>query len=1436
MTQESVLRIAFDSRDAANDAKAFNVQLEKVQDGGEKASKSVETLGKTASTAGTSVKGLGTHVELSTKALSDQTHVVDKNVLAMKNLAKIVAGYISISKGIEAADGYTQMAARIRNATTSAQEYNLVQDRLLATANTTFRALSEAQEVYLSLAGGMKSLGYSTKQTLDLSDSLSFAFTANATRADQAQSAMDSLSKSMAKGKIDADAWISIVTGADNVIADMAKTTGKTETEIRQLGATGKASLEDLIKTLVATREQNEALANNMENSLKDGLQKLTNETTVFLGKLNETTKLTGHAAAAIGFLSEHIDKLAIVGGIAASIWAGRLAAAFAESAIKAGWSTAAILTQTSAMTASATAAKSLYLAVGGPVGLAVVLAGAAASMLMFSKDTDTATSSLDQQRKSVSDLTEEYQKMSASKLISHIEEINDKIDESEKKINKARRSLVAMVAGNPEFVTAQDIKRQNLMLDQLEKIQKQGKSTSAALQEINNSKLFSKAEIKDTQKLFSIMEESNSELSKNIAMRELANSSLDKASGLYSELIDQSEKLTVENQLLNKSLNDGKESFKFITDSLLQSAANAGLSAGKISQLKQSIDEYNKGALSATALLKEFQKYIPISETDLRAYLQLARNIEANEKSLAKNRNELTQNDASQKAFNKTLNDSKVAGVNSADGLKAISTEAVVTSEKVRNLDSEIQKFIQNSMNNTASNIERLKLYNSGLNKEAADIILKTREASGFIGTDQQLSLGTIAVIGQELLLQNQVKKVEEDRKKLEDDKAQALERQTKAHQEQAVLLAGNDERTRNMLRVYQAFRNAGLGDKQARVMTAQVGRENDFVSSAMFGSHKDRNNGYTNTGFISWQKGRSINLMKSLQGQGVLDKNGNIQQSQEALNAMAKFLMQEVSTIGAYGKTKSALNNDNLSYRELEKIVGKNFIAWDYDGNKLGSKTSAKHLKKQDDYYTKLSKILGQDPDTALGSIKNLSKYEDDAYKARVKTGEEIKQLQAQYDTDAIKRSKARDDEINKATILNQLDLIPKIKQRYDAQDTLASLQFDNELNGYKWTEEQKINYHNETAKLMLDIDGEYSEKGKTALKVSLDAQRDLEISAYRRLQQEKMKEFRSTLEQQTAEYQRMYYDALARYSMPQPAFNRWEAQNAYSDQIGAAWDNKQNAINKADEKDPKTDQYLNEAETRNKMYLKAEQEYQAQLLLIKRKGLLDEEALRTQQYSDNLSVYGSMFGQMGDLVRGYAGESSGAYKMLLTSQKAANLASAIMSGWTSISAAWASAPFPANLPNVAIATSKAGVFQAAIQAVSPVGMAHNGLDNIPKEGTWLLDGGERVLSPRQNQDLTNYLEKRNSLQNQSPMIERQRLEAIGQVRVNQQINIQPKVIINNYSSEKVEESSDLDGNLMINIGKMLDQKIDSGVDRGIQRNLRQGYPLSNAIKGAR
>lgn len=46
------------------------------------------------------------------------------------------------------------------------------------------------------------------------------------------------------------------------------------------------------------------------------------------------------------------------------------------------------------------------------------------------------------------------------------------------------------------------------------------------------------------------------------------------------------------------------------------------------------------------------------------------------------------------------------------------------------------------------------------------------------------------------------------------------------------------------------------------------------------------------------------------------------------------------------------------------------------------------------------------------------------------------------------------------------------------------------------------------------------------------------------------------------------------------------------------------------------------------------------------------------------------------------------------------------------------------------------------AAAGAAALAGVAHDGYSSIPREGTWLLNGGERIVAPEQNRDLTNFL----------------------------------------------------------------------------------------------
>lgn len=165
----------------------------------------------------------------------------------------------------------------------------------------------------------------------------------------------------------------------------------------------------------------------------------------------------------------------------------------------------------------------------------------------------------------------------------------------------------------------------------------------------------------------------------------------------------------------------------------------------------------------------------------------------------------------------------------------------------------------------------------------------------------------------------------------------------------------------------VYQSFLNQGLSANQARALTAEVGRENDFKPNNLFGSHGDAANGKTNLGFFSWQGARRENLIKHLQGRGLIDKNGNIERSQRSLDAMADFALNEIRTNKAYEETRRKfLNNPDVDYATAQRVLGKNFIRWDYDGKTLGDSVKAHH-DKRDRYYKQLGGSTSQNPTPA-------------------------------------------------------------------------------------------------------------------------------------------------------------------------------------------------------------------------------------------------------------------------------------------------------------------------------------------------------------------------------------------------------------------------------------------------------------------------------------
>jgi len=231
-------------------------------------------------------------------------------------LAALVTG-AGIKSLIDMSDNYGQMADRIRMVTESTEEYRKVQDRLLQSANSTYRPLAEAQELFIRTAETIRSLGYETEDALDITDSFSYLLVTNAASADRASSAISAYSKSIQTGKIDSESWQSLLAAMPSVVETLAGELGRSSSEIRELGITGKLSLADLNEGLRRSVDSSKAAADGMGTTLNDAIIRASNNWSAYLG---ESEKVTGASRIMSGALDAVSENLSTVADVASGV------------------------------------------------------------------------------------------------------------------------------------------------------------------------------------------------------------------------------------------------------------------------------------------------------------------------------------------------------------------------------------------------------------------------------------------------------------------------------------------------------------------------------------------------------------------------------------------------------------------------------------------------------------------------------------------------------------------------------------------------------------------------------------------------------------------------------------------------------------------------------------------------------------------------------------------------------------------------------------------------------------------------------------------------------------------------------------------------------------------------------------------------------------
>lgn len=1166
---------------------------------------------------------------------------------AIKGMAVAALGAFSIHQVIAYTDSYTNLQNRLKLVTNSQQELNIATKDTFAIAQATAQSWGSVAQVYQRFAENSSRLGITMQQTASLTDTVSKAISISGASASSAEAALMQFGQALASGVLRGEEFNSIAEQAPALLKAIATGLGVNIGELRKMAGEGQLTGDIVIKALTKAKASVDDLFSKTDFTIAQSFTQLNDSVTKFVGEAGTGSGAAKTLASSIKLVADNVDTIANVatlGGVA--------------------FLTKAVISQTIAMRESIAASIQRRLADTAALESQVRL-----SMIEVQRT-----------KAKVGELAAE-QNLIVAKLRTNI-------TTQERIVLETRATQVAIQLAvaerNMTAATAQRTLAQNSL------------NASTAIGSrvlglvggpIGALTLGVTALAAGYMYMESQAAKANQKLSEQADVANKTKQELLALEGAQKKgaIVDLNAAFDSQNKSLYALTFQFKTYMRMIEDANKGNIEVARISdlvhAGKISEI-DALSRLNKMNVITPEQFKQGDSYI---------------------NSLEKTRNEARNSANALKVFGINVELMGNKSSNAALKVKEISKEAITTSEKVKALDGAIQKFISNSLSSSLQNQERLKLYNNGLTKEAADLLLNARDAAGITGTNQQLPLGALVLLGRELITTNQIKKVEDERNKSEKERTKEFEKQYELQKMVgASALSG--------LRIKSSESVAG---GKVRGYTAEFAQLTQDALGDKLGRFTSFNDAYHKGTNSKHATGNAFDFTTKSAKDAEL--------AIARLNTLAKQYGFTIKTLNEYSNPSSRATGGHVHV----SVLG-------YKGGEEALKDAKAKLKIDQDYNAD-----------------------------RKKEADEVDQFLQQYSNADVVRNKKRIAEIAQAERMGQTKLIPKINERFSNETRLADLQLEEQLKGWSWAEDEKLRHQAEINKTQIALSTELDDIEKQLHKESIDDRLAYELQQYRKTQLQKqfdqINSYKS-IQSQIKGLSGGAEDIFAKASMSPKDYATWSLKN---NRDNAKLELK-NQLVSTEQNIATSDSFSNEDE-RYEALLEAHKNYREEMYALDVQYTQQSKDLIQTQKMDQLNMWGGIlstaqntFSQLAQSAKDGLGEQSTTYRTMFAMQQAFSIASSMVAAWTAYTQAFAD---PSKMTTEMKLAGGMQVMAALMPAITTIGsigitgMAHDGIDNIPREGTWLLDGGERVLNPQQNKDLTRYLNEARLNQNSQP-----------------------------------------------------------------------------------
>ncbi|MCE1216896.1 phage tail tape measure protein [Enterobacter hormaechei] len=240
----------------------------------------------------------------SERALSDLT----KGFASAGKAAAAASAAFATGKIVQIADEWNSVNARLKQASSSADDFAASQRQLMEISQRTGTAFADNANLFSRAAASMREYGYSSDEVLKITEAVSTGLKLSGANTMEASSVITQFSQALAQGVLRGEEFNAVNESGDRVIRALAAGMGVARKDLKSMADQGQLTIDKVVPALVGQLDNLQDEFKSLPQTVSGSLQKVTNSFMQWVGGIDQATGATAGLSGGLDSLAQTLD------------------------------------------------------------------------------------------------------------------------------------------------------------------------------------------------------------------------------------------------------------------------------------------------------------------------------------------------------------------------------------------------------------------------------------------------------------------------------------------------------------------------------------------------------------------------------------------------------------------------------------------------------------------------------------------------------------------------------------------------------------------------------------------------------------------------------------------------------------------------------------------------------------------------------------------------------------------------------------------------------------------------------------------------------------------------------------------------------------------------------------------------------------------------